>query len=143
MKVKDQLFRGVTDTHRAVFLASKGKIGGRLLGMPVVMLTTTGRRTGKTRHSMLATPLELGDSFVLVASFGGDDRHPTWFLNLRENPAVEATLRGRTRKMKARIASGEERADLWIRLTAAHSNYAGYQTKTDREIPVVVLDPVA
>ena len=77
---------------------------------------------------------------MLVASFGGDDRNPTWLLNLREHPEVEVTMRGRTRKMAARIAEGPERADLWARLTAAHSNYAGYQKKTAREIPVVVLD---
>jgi deazaflavin-dependent oxidoreductase (nitroreductase family) len=138
--VKDLLFKGFTDIHRSVFVASKGKLAGNLMGMPVVMLTTTGRKSGKVRHNMLTTPLELGDSFVLVASFGGDDRNPTWLLNLREHPEVEVTMRGRTRKMAARIAEGPERADLWARLTAAHSNYAGYQKKTAREIPVVVLD---
>lgn len=141
MTFKDLCFKGFTDFHRLVFVGSKGNVGGRALGMPVVMLTTVGRKSGKTRHSMLTSPLELGDSFVLVASFGGDDRHPAWFFNLRANPTVEATMRGRTRPMVARIATGEERADLWSRLTAAHANYAGYQTKTDREIPVVVLDP--
>jgi len=141
--VKDLCFKGFTDFHRMVFLASKGHVAGRLVGMPVVMLTTIGRKSGATRHSMLTTPLELGDSFVLVASFGGDDRHPTWFLNLRDHPEVEATIGGRTRKMVARIASGDERLDLWKRLTAAHPNYGGYQKKTSREIPVVVLDPAA
>jgi deazaflavin-dependent oxidoreductase (nitroreductase family) len=138
---KDLYFKGFTDFHRALFVASKGRVAGRLIGMPVVMLTTTGRKSGQTRHSMLTTPLELGDSFVLVASYGGDDRHPTWFLNLRDQPEVEATMRGRTRKMVARVAAGDERSDLWKRLTATHANYAGYQTKTNREIPVVVLEP--
>jgi deazaflavin-dependent oxidoreductase (nitroreductase family) len=113
-----------------------------LLGMPVLVLTTTGRRSGKARRHMLTTPLELEDSFVLVASFGGDDRHPAWFLNLREHPVVEVTMRGRSRQMLASIAEGPERADLWKRLTAAHPNYAGYQQKTARQIPVVVLNPV-
>jgi deazaflavin-dependent oxidoreductase (nitroreductase family) len=143
MTAKDMLFKGFTDFHRSVFLASKGKVAGNLMGMPVVMLTTTGRKSGKIRHNMLATPLELGDSFVLVASYGGDDRHPTWYLNLAANPHVETTMRGRTRKMVARVATGDERADLWGRLTAAHSNYGSYQKKTDREIPVVVLDDEA
>jgi deazaflavin-dependent oxidoreductase (nitroreductase family) len=138
---KDVYFKAFTDFHRAVFVASKGRVAGKLIGMPVVMLTTVGRKSGKIRHSMLTTPLELGESFVLVASFGGDDRHPAWFLNLRDHPNVEATIGGRTRKMVARVAAGDERADLWTRLTAAHVNYGGYQTKTDREIPVVVLDP--
>lgn len=109
--------------------------------MPVVVLTTTGRKSGKKRETMLTTPLELDDSVVLVASFGGDDRHPAWYLNLRDDPDVELELDGTKRRMRARIAEGDERADLWERLTAAHGNYAGYQRKTDREIPVVVLEP--
>lgn len=141
MPLKDLLFRGFTDVHRFVFVASNGRLAGRAMGMHVVMLSTTGRKSGKVRHSMLTSPLELGESFVLVASFGGDDRHPAWFLNLRANPNVQATMSGRARAMVARIATGDERTDLWKRLTAAHANYAGYQTKTDREIPVVVLDP--
>ncbi|MFZ0172956.1 MAG: nitroreductase family deazaflavin-dependent oxidoreductase [Acidimicrobiales bacterium] len=141
MAFKDLYFKGFTDFHRLLFVSSRGRLAGRLVGMPVVMLTTTGRKSGKTRRSMLTTPLELGDSFVLVASFGGDDRHPAWFLNLRDQPEVEATIGSRTRKMVARIATGDERADLWKRLSAAHPNYGSYQTKTDRQIPVVVLDP--
>ncbi|MGO9558622.1 MAG: nitroreductase family deazaflavin-dependent oxidoreductase [Acidimicrobiales bacterium] len=140
MNTKDMLFKGFTDFHRSVFLASKGRVAGHLMGMPVVMLTTTGRKSGKVRHNMLTTPLELGESFVLVASYGGDDRHPTWYLNLAANPHVEATMRGRTRKMLARVAEGDERSDLWERLIAAHANYGGYQKKTEREIPVVVLE---
>jgi|HubBroStandDraft_1064217.scaffolds.fasta_scaffold382742_2 deazaflavin-dependent oxidoreductase (nitroreductase family) len=140
-QIKDSLFKLVTGLHRQVFLTSKGRIAGSAMGMPVVMLTTKGRRSGKMRHNMLTSPLEMGDSFVLVASFGGDDRHPAWFLNLRQNPDVEVSMRGKTRRARARIAAGDERAELWSKLTAAHSNYAGYQTKTTREIPVVVIDP--
>jgi deazaflavin-dependent oxidoreductase (nitroreductase family) len=139
--LKDLLFKGFTGVHRFVFVATNGRLAGSAAGMPVVLLTTTGRKSGKIRHSMLTSPLELGDSFVLVASFGGDVRHPAWFLNLRANPNVEVTMRGRARAMVARIATGDERTDLWNRLTAAHANYGAYQTKTDREIPVVVLDP--
>jgi deazaflavin-dependent oxidoreductase (nitroreductase family) len=139
---KDALFKIVTGLHRQVFLTSKGRIAGKAMGMPVVMLTTKGRKSGQLRHNMLTSPLEMGDSFVLVASFGGDNRHPTWFLNLRENPDVEVSMRGTTRRARARIATGDERAELWSKLTAAHANYAGYQTKTKREIPVVVVDPV-
>ena len=135
------MFKVVTGLHRQIFLTSKGRVAGKAMGMPVIMLTTKGRKSGKVRHNMLTSPLELGDSFVLVASFGGDDRHPAWFLNLRANPEVEVAMRGKTRRARARVADGDERADLWSRLTAAHTNYAGYQTKTAREIPVVVIDP--
>lgn len=92
---------------------------------------------------MLTTPLELGDSFVLVASFGGDDRHPSWFLNLRDRPEVEVTMRGETRQMQARVTSGDERSDLFARLSRSHPNYAAYQRRTDRELPVVVLGPIS
>lgn len=141
MSAKDLLFRGWTGLHRAIYRVSGGRLIRRGFGMPVVVLTTTGRKSGKRRETMLTTPLELGDSVVLVASFGGDDRHPAWFLNLREHPEVELERDGTKREMIARVTDGEERDDLWQRLTAAHGNYAGYQRKTDREIPVVVLDP--
>jgi deazaflavin-dependent oxidoreductase (nitroreductase family) len=141
MTTKDLYFKGFTGFHRLVWQASGGRIAGNLLGMPVVMLTTTGRKSGQKRDSMLTSPLQVGDSVVLVASFGGDDRHPTWYLNLKANPSVEATIGRNRRAMTARVAEGDERAELWAKLTAAHANYAGYQTKTNREIPVVVLDP--
>ena len=73
---------------------------------------------------------------------GGDDHHPAWFLNLRDDPSVIVALEGGPpTKMRARIAEGAERERLWSRLTAAHDNYAGYQRKTDRVIPVVILEP--
>ena len=81
------------------------------------------------------------DRVVLVASWGGDDRHPTWYLNLRDHPEVEITTTGAHREMTARTASADEKAELWPRITATYPGYAGYQTKTDRDIPVVILDP--
>ena len=90
---------------------------------------------------MLTSPVQEGDTVVIVASYGGDNRHPTWFLNLRANPDVEVTMKGRTRKMKARVASAEERAELWPRVTEKYRGYASYQTRTDREIPLVLLEP--
>jgi deazaflavin-dependent oxidoreductase (nitroreductase family) len=91
---------------------------------------------------MLTSPLQEGTAFVVVASRGGDDHHPAWFLNLRDNPDVEVSVKGEPkRRMRARIANPEERARLWPRVTADHKNYAGYQTKTEREIPLVLLEP--
>ena len=91
---------------------------------------------------MLTSPLVLGDKVMLVASYGGDDREPSWCQNLRRPPQVEITMEGKTRAMRAHIADAAERAELWPQITSAHANYAGYQRKTDREIPVVVLEPV-
>jgi deazaflavin-dependent oxidoreductase (nitroreductase family) len=139
--IKDQLAKAVNVLHRTIFTATRGRIGGRGLGMPVVMLTTTGRKSGQQRTTMLTSPLQEDGKVVLVASYGGDDRHPAWFLNLRENPDVELTMDGSKRRMRAHVASPEERAELWPRVTKDHANYAGYQRRTEREIPLVVLEP--
>ena len=135
--------RAVTAFHRAVFSATNGKVLGRVSGMPVLMLTTTGRKTGKLRTTMLTAPVQQGDRIVLVASNGGDSRHPTWFLNLREKPDVEVVMDGKRQRMRAHVASAEEKDVLWPLVIADHQNYAGYQRRTGRDIPVVVLEPAA
>lgn len=140
MNTKDVIARALTSFHEATFRATKGRLGGNLFGMPVVMLTTTGRKSGKPRTTMLTTPVRDDTRIVLVASYGGDDRHPTWFLNLRDNPDVEVTMEGETRKMRARVATPEEKAELWPKVTSKYKGYAGYQTKTDRDIPLVIIE---
>ena len=139
--VKDNVAKVVTGIHRFVFRTTKGKLLGKAGSMPVVELHTIGRKTGKRRSTMLTSPIQEDGKVILVASWGGDDRHPTWYLNLQADPAVEITMDGADRKMTARTATAEERADLWPRITGSYKGYAGYQTKTDREIPVVVLEP--
>jgi deazaflavin-dependent oxidoreductase (nitroreductase family) len=141
LKAKDAFFKVGTGIHRAIFNASKGRIFGKAFGMPVAELVTTGRRSGKKRSTMLAVPISDGDSLVLVASFGGDDRHPAWYLNLKTNPEVKVTIAGSTRSMIARIATEEERARLWPRITSVFEGYAHYQKRTERPIPVVILEP--
>ena len=136
---KDVIVKAVTTFHRVVFDVSKGKVAGTTGGMPVVKLTTIGRKAGEPRTTMLTTPLEEGDKVVLVASYGGDDRDPMWFSNLVAHPDVDVVLAGSKRKMRAVVAEGDERTRLWEALTAKHANYAGYQRKTSRQIPVVVL----
>lgn len=130
--------------HRAVLRVSRGRIGWRAMGMPMLELTTVGRTSGEKRSTMLSSPLQEGDTILVVASRGGDDRHPGWYLNLVANPDVEVTFRGEPqRRMRARVADASERARLWPRITRDHANYAGYQRKTEREIPVVLLEPVS
>ena len=138
---KDAVFKVVTGFHHVVFDLSKGKLLGKASGMPVLKLTTVGRKSGQRRSTMLTSPLVEGDNVVLVASFGGDDRNPAWFGNLAANPDVEVVMNGSNRKMRARVAEGVERTRMWEELTAKHANYAGYQRKTSRQIPVVVLEP--
>lgn len=129
--------------HRLILRLSGGRRGWEAKGMPVLELTTVGRKSGESRSVMLTSPLSENGNMVIVASRGGDDTHPSWFLNLRDNPEVQVAVKGRAKKpMTARIATTEERARLWPQIAAKYSNYAGYQMKTDREIPLVVLDPV-
>src|SRR5215212_10016788 len=136
MKPKDVFYKVSTSIHRAVFTISKGRIFGKAFGMPLVELVTTGRRSGKERSTMLAVPIIDADRLVLVASFGGDDRHPAWYLNLQANPEVRATIAGTTRTMIARIATEEERSELWPRVISVFEGYARYQERTERPIPV-------
>jgi deazaflavin-dependent oxidoreductase (nitroreductase family) len=140
--VKDKLFVGLNAAHRGLLRASGGRIGGQLMGMAAVRLVTTGRKSGEPREVMLTAPIVDGDRVVLVASYGGDPRHPAWFLNLRADPEVQVGLRGGPlRPMRARVATPEEKAELWPRITSVYKGYASYQRRTDREIPVVLLDP--
>ncbi len=128
--------------HRGVLKISGGRLGWRAARMPVVELTTTGRKTGQPRTVMLTSPVQEGSTIVIVASRGGDDHHPAWFLNLRDHPEVYVSTGGQPKRtMVARVATAEERASLWPRVTAAYKGYANYQTKTDREIPLVLLQP--
>jgi len=138
---RDPIAKVVNTLHRSLVTATKGKIGGKIGGMPAVILTTTGRKTGEKRQSMLTAPIVDGDTVVLIASYGGGPKHPQWYLNLQADPNVQITRDGATTNMIARTANASERAELWPRVTAAYKGYAGYQEKTDREIPVVIFDP--
>ena len=141
MKPKHAFYKVGTSFHRMIFNVSKGRIFGYVFGMPIVELVTTGRRSGKERSTMLAVPIIDGDRLVLVASFGGDDRHPAWYLNLQANPEVRVTTADSTRTMIARISTEEERAELWPRITSVFEGYARYQERTERPIPVIILEP--
>ena len=139
----DLQLKAMNAIHRIMLKVSGGRAGWTAQDMPVLELTTTGRKTGQPRSVMLTSPLQQGPVLVVVASRGGDDRAPAWFLNLQDNPDVEVSLQGKTRRpMRARVASAAERERLWPLVTADHRNYAGYQTKTTREIPLVLLEPV-
>ncbi len=141
MRPKDAFYKVGTSIHRTIFNISKGRIFGKALGMPLIELVTTGRRSGKARATMLSVPIIDGDRLVLVASFGGDDRHPAWYLNLRANPEVRVTIAGSTRTMIARIATEEERTEHWPQIISVFEGYARYQKRTERQIPVVILEP--
>jgi deazaflavin-dependent oxidoreductase (nitroreductase family) len=140
----DFVLKSMNAIHRSLLKITGGRAGWKVANMPVLELTTTGRKTGRSRSVLLTSPVRDGSALVVVASRGGDDQHPAWFLNLRENPDVEVAVQGKpSQRMRARIATPEEREHLWPRITADYRNYAGYQTKTEREIPLVLLESVA
>ena len=125
-------------SHRAVYRLTRGRLLGRVAGMPVLLLTTTGRRSGRARTTPL-TYFEAGNDLVIVASNGGEDRPPAWWLNLREHPEARVTIGTRSHSVTARAATGEEHERLWPMITAAYPGYAAYARRTTRPIPVVVL----
>jgi F420H(2)-dependent quinone reductase len=130
-----------TKAHSSLYRATGGRVGGRLVGSPVLLLVTTGRRSGRRRTTPLLY-LEDRGRYVIVASNGGAPTTPLWWLNLRANPDATAELGGRKIRVQASEARGEEKRRLWKRLVAMYPSYEGYQRKTDREIPVVLLEPV-
>jgi deazaflavin-dependent oxidoreductase (nitroreductase family) len=128
--------------HRVLLKVSGGRLGWNAQSMPVLELTTIGRKSGQPRKVMLTSPVQEGDTLVIVASRGGDDINPAWFVNLRANPAVQVALGGGAPEpYTASVANETERARLWPLITADHDNYAAYQRKTAREIPVILLTP--
>jgi deazaflavin-dependent oxidoreductase (nitroreductase family) len=140
----DFALKAMNGAHRAILKVSGGRLGWSASNMPVLELTTVGRKSGEPRSVMLTSPWQEDDTTVIVASRGGDDQHPAWFLNLRDHPEVQVSLKGApSQPMVATVADEADRARLWPQITAKHKNYAGYQTKTDREIPLVLLTPAA
>ncbi|WP_345061642.1 nitroreductase/quinone reductase family protein [Leifsonia kafniensis] len=126
--------------HRVVLGATRGRLGWSVGSMPAVELHTIGRTSGQRRSTMLTAPFHEAGRYVLVASMGGDDRNPEWYLNLVANPDIELTVRGHTLAMRARTATPAEKAELWPRIVAAAPTYAGYQQKTERDIPVIICE---
>jgi deazaflavin-dependent oxidoreductase (nitroreductase family) len=137
----DLQMKGMNAAHRTVLKLSGGRLLNGFGTMPVVELHTIGRTSGKRRSTMLTAPIHDDDTYVLVASKGGDDRDPDWFRNLVANPDIELTVHGETLEFTARVASDDEKAEMWPRIVDAYKGYAGYQDKTDRNIPVVVCEP--
>jgi deazaflavin-dependent oxidoreductase (nitroreductase family) len=128
--------------HQAAFEVTEGKVLNRILGMPVVRLETTGRRTGVVRATMLTAPIVEVQRIVVLASNGGAPRHPQWYLNLLASPQVLVTADGCTRTMRGRVAEEPERSEVLAEIRRVTPSYAIYQRRTAREIPVVVLEPL-
>jgi deazaflavin-dependent oxidoreductase (nitroreductase family) len=139
LKLAQRLFIGA---HRALYRASGGRIGAKLGSLDHLLLTTTGRRSGLPRQHPLACFRD-GDAWIVVASKGGADEHPAWYRNLQTQPEVEIQHGTRRERRRARTADAAERARLWPDLVRFNPAFASYAQRTAREIPVVILEPIA
>jgi deazaflavin-dependent oxidoreductase (nitroreductase family) len=123
-----------------VYRITGGRIGGRISNAPVLLLTTTGRKSGQQRTAPVVY-LEDGDNFVVINTNAGNARTPAWSLNLKASPAAEVEIGRKRQRVQARIAEGEERAALWRKHNEQYSGFDEYATKLDRDISVIVLEP--
>lgn len=127
--------------HRALLALTGGRFPKRVAGMQPVELRHAGRRSGLPHSTLLTAPIFEPERVVLVASKGGHPDHPDWYKNLVANPDVELVADGERRSLRARTADGDERIQLWSQIVSVYRGYAAYQRNTDREIPVVILEP--
>ena len=128
--------------HNVLYRLSGGKVAGKVRDAPVLLLTTTGRKSGKPRTNPLLYTSAGDNAYMVIASKGGADQHPFWYLNLQANPLAQVTIGRETKRVRARDAEGDERERLWRALADLYSGYDNYARKTSRRIPVVVLDVV-
>lgn len=123
-----------------VYRATRGRLFGRIGRAPVLLLTTTGRRSGMPRTAPVLY-LADGERFVVIGSNAGNERTPAWALNLQADPNVEVQVGSRRQKMRARVTEGEERRELWGRMNDQYGGFDDYRGRTARDIPLFVLDP--
>ncbi|MGU3502478.1 nitroreductase family deazaflavin-dependent oxidoreductase [Mycobacterium sp. C31M] len=138
--LKDAGAKAMNLAHKVVLTVSGNRLLANPFGMPTVELHTIGRKSGIPRSCYLTTPVHDADRVVLVASKGGDDRHPDWYRNLQAHPDAELIIHGTRRTIHARTATADEKAELWPKIVAAYQGYAQYQQRTSRDIPVVICE---
>lgn len=123
-----------------VYRLTRGRVGGKVGKGPVLLLTTTGRKSGEPRTAPVLY-LADGDNFVVINTNAGNQKTPAWSLNLRADPEAEVEVKGKRAKVRARLAEGEERTNLWRRSMEQYSGWDFYESKLDREVGVFVLEP--
>jgi deazaflavin-dependent oxidoreductase (nitroreductase family) len=139
---RGKALRVITRVHRSVYRLTGGIIGGNAGGLPTLLLTTTGRKSGALRTVPLpyfSPPAAYGDAVIVVASFAGNAKHPEWYLNLVARPEVTVQIGFRRRALRADVATDRERQEIWPALVAQAPMYADYQRVTERTIPVVIF----
>ena len=140
MPMNRALIKLFSAAHAFSYRLSGGRVGRRIAGGPVLLLTTTGRKSGKRRTAPLLY-LEDGENIVIVASNGGNDQHPAWWPNLKQNPEAQVQIGKTSRRVRAARADEQEWARLWPLLLEMYGPYQEYQDTTQRKIPVVILRP--
>lgn len=138
--MKNSSVRRWSRVHAGLYRATGGRVGSRLVNNDMLLLTTTGHVSGRP-HTVPLLYLVDDERLVVIASYGGRSEHPTWYDNLVADPTVKVQVDGSRRSMTSRTASASERAIWWPKIEAAYNGYSVYQSRTDREIPVVFLEP--
>jgi deazaflavin-dependent oxidoreductase (nitroreductase family) len=136
---KPKMIKRIGKLHALLYRSTSGIIGGRVDGLDMLLLTTTGRKTGLARCVPLPY-FRADSSYLLVASFGGNPKNPAWYANLVANHEVKIQLGAHRWSTRARVAEGAERDRLWSDITGEYPRYLAYQTKTSRSIPVIVIE---
>lgn len=138
--MRDSSVRRWSRIHAVAYRLTSGRLGARLVANDMLLLTTTGHVSGQ-EHTVPLLFLRDGPNLVVIASYGGRPNHPAWYRNLVADPAVTVQIGEKRHSMVARTADPEERATWWPQVVAAYEGYAEYQSRTDREIPIVFLEP--
>lgn len=132
--------RAIGKLNVPLYRVTRGRLFGRVGRAPVLLLTSTGRRSGQRRTAPVVYRAD-GERLIVIGSNAGNERAPAWALNLRANPDAEVEVRGARRQVRARVAEGEERAELWRKMNDQYSGFDDYRARTARDIAVFVLDP--
>ena len=142
MRGKFNLIRIVSKVHGYIYRISRGRVGKQLGKVAILLLTTTGRKSGKKR-SVPLTAIPYGAKYILVASFGGSPVHPAWLINIRQNPAVHIRVGSIVKQAKASIIKTTDTGyeEMWGKAIAIYGGYANYRRATSRHIPIVVITP--
>jgi deazaflavin-dependent oxidoreductase (nitroreductase family) len=138
--MRDRTAKHLSTFHTILYRATRGRLGRRLVGNDMVLLTTKGRRTGRL-HTVPLLYLRDEENLVIIASWGGRPYHPDWYANLQAHPHATVQVNGRKWTVSASTMNGTEREKWWPRIVDAYDGYATYQSRTDRPIPVVRLRP--
>ncbi len=140
--MRDRTAKHLSTLHTALYRLTRGRVGKRLVDNDMLLLSTTGRTSGKTHTVPLLYLKDQGD-LIVIASWGGRPTNPEWYLNLLDAPHAQVQIEGRQISVVAKTADTKQRERLWPQILGAYDGYREYQGKTTREIPVVVLSAIA